>query len=107
MTEAEAKAEIKAESGRLSKSEIEKMVDEAEKYRSQDEELGQKHALKTALEEGIFECEKLAREKKDKAGTTEIENMLDWLELDSDSATVQEIRSRCETLENRWGVRIC
>jgi len=107
VTEAEAKAEIKAESGRLSKAEIAKMVDEAEKYRAQDEELGQKHALKTALEESIFECEKMARDKKDTAGTTEIENMLDWLELDSDAATLQEIRVKCETLENRWGVRIC
>ncbi|GMI61684.1 hypothetical protein ScalyP_jg1091 [Parmales sp. scaly parma] len=107
VTEAEAKAEIKAESGRLSKEEISKMVDEAEKYRSADEELSQKHALKSALEESIFECEKMARDKKDKAGTTEIENMMDWLELDSDSATLQEIRSKCETLENRWGVRIC
>ena len=107
VTEAEAKAEIKAESGRLTKEEIENMVNEAEKYRSADEDLASKHALKSALEESIFECEKMARDKKDTAGTAEIENMLDWLELDSDAATLQEIRTKCETLENRWGVRIC
>jgi len=91
----------------LSKDEISKMVEEAEKYRAADEDLAGKHALKSALEESIFECEKMARDKKDKAGMTEIENMLDWLELDSDSATLQEIRTKCETLENKWGVRIC
>ena len=78
------------------------MIADAEKYKSQDEELAKKVELKTALEEAIYECNALAKEKKDTKGEDEIAQMMDWLELDSDSATVEELKDVLrETLENR------
>ena len=49
VTGAEANATIKAEKGRLSQDDIDRMVADAEKYRAQDAELSQKTAYKTAL----------------------------------------------------------
>ena len=54
VTGAEARAEIKAEKGRLTTEDIDKMIADAERYRAQDEELSQKMAYKTALEEALF-----------------------------------------------------
>ena len=105
-TGAKANAEIKAESGRLTAEEVESMIADAEKYKKQDEELAKKLELKSLLEEAIFECNSLAKEKKDAVGEAEIANMMDWLELDSDSASVDELKKRAITLEDKWGVRI-
>jgi L1 cell adhesion molecule like protein len=106
VTGAKANAEIKAESGRLTAEEVEKMIADAEKYKEADEELSKKVELKTALEEAIYECNAIAKEKKDTAGEAEIANMMDWLELDSDTATVDEMKKKAISLEDKWGVRI-
>ena len=106
VTGAKANAEIKAESGRLTSEEVDKMIADAEKYKAQDEELAKKVELKTALEEAIYECNAIAKEKKDQKGEDEIAQMMDWLELDSDSATVEELKKKAISLEDKWGVRI-
>ena len=43
---------------------------------------------------------------RDTAGEAEIANMMDWLELDSDTATVDEMKKKAISLEDKWGVRI-
>ena len=55
------------------------MIADAEKYKEADDELAKKLELKSLLEEAIFECNSLAKDKKDEAGVTEVENMMDWL----------------------------
>ena len=106
VTGAKANAEIKAEAGRLTAEEVQKMIDDAEQYKQQDEDLAKKLELKTALEEAVYECSALAKSKKDKAGEVEIADMMDWLELDADSATVDEMKKKAIVLEDKWGVRI-
>jgi len=106
ITGAKAFAEIKAEAGRLTAEEVQRMIDDAEKYKVADEELVKKTELKTALEEAIFECKSIAKEKKDTAGMKEISEMMDWLELDSESATVETLKKKAISLEDKWGVRI-
>jgi len=106
VTGAKANAEIKAESGRLTKEEVDLMIADAEKYKEADDELAKKLELKSLLEEAIFECNSLAKEKKDAAGETEISNMMDWLELDSDSASYEDMKKKAISLEDKWGVRI-
>jgi L1 cell adhesion molecule like protein len=106
VTGAKANAEIKAEAGRLTKEEVDNMIADAEKYKEADDELAKKLELKSLLEEAIFECNTLAKEKKDDAGATEIENMMDWLELDSEQATYDDMKKKAIQLEDKWGVRI-
>ena len=54
VTGAEARAEIKAEKGRLTSDDIDKMIADAEQYRAKDDELNEKVDYKTALEEALF-----------------------------------------------------
>lgn len=54
VTGAKAGAEIKAKDGRLSADEIDKMVQDAEKHRAQDDELADKVTLPFPL--ALFSC---------------------------------------------------
>lgn len=102
ITGAEAKATIKAEKGRLTEDEVDRMIADAEKYRDQDEELGDKTAYKDALEEALFTAQSKAEDKDVK----ELEDLMDWIELDSDSATLDEMKNRGRILEDKYGIII-
>jgi len=100
VTNAEATATIKAEKGRLTSEDIERMIADAEKYRAEDEDLAVKMAYKTSLEEALF----TAQSKADDDGMIELENIMDWLELDSDSASFDEMKERGRIIEDRFGI---
>jgi len=101
VTNAEATATIKAEKGRLTQDDIDRMVEDAERYRSEDEDLAKKMAYKNALEEALYTAQSKVDEDKE---DMELLNMMDWLELDSDSATLDEMKSRGRILEDRFGL---
>mmetsp|Transcript_3132 Transcript_3132/g.4584 ORF Transcript_3132/g.4584 Transcript_3132/m.4584 type:complete len:629 (-) Transcript_3132:112-1998(-) len=102
VTQAEAKATIKAEKGRLTEEEVDRMIADAEKYREQDEELADKTAYKDALEEALFTAQ--SKQTEDGGDMSELENLMDWLELDSDSATLDEMKNRGRLLEDKFGI---
>jgi molecular chaperone DnaK (HSP70) len=54
VTGAKASAQIKADRGRLTEEDIERMVADAERYREEDECLSRRIHLRNALEEGIY-----------------------------------------------------
>lgn len=101
VTEAEAKATIRAEKGRLSEDEVDRMIADAERYRAQDQELATKTAYKSALEEALFTAQSNA---SDEADMRELEDLMDWLELDSDLATLEEMQGKGRLLEDRFGL---
>jgi heat shock protein 1/8 len=103
VTGAEAKATIKAEKGRLTADDIEKMITDAEQYRAQDEELAIKTAYKTSLEEALFTVQSKVN-SSDAKGMKELEDLMDWLELDSDSATLDDMKSRGRIVEDKFGI---
>lgn len=103
VTNAEANAEIKAEKGRLTEDEIDRMVEDAEKYRLQDAELAKKTAYKTSLEEALF----TAQSKAESAGDIkELEELMDWMDLDSDTATLDDMKSRGRIIEDKYGIMV-
>jgi L1 cell adhesion molecule like protein len=104
VTNAEARAEIKAEKGRLSEDDIDKMIADAEQYRAQDEELNQKIAYKAALEEALFSVQSKVTETNKANEVKELADLMDWLELDSESASLDEMQKRGRTVEDTWGV---
>ena len=105
VTNAVATATIKAEKGRLSPEDIDRMIEDAEKYRAQDAELAEKTAYKTALEEAIFTCQSKVS-ADDAEGVVQLEDLMDWLELDSDSATLEDMKKRGETIENQFNILV-
>jgi heat shock protein 1/8 len=94
VTGAEARAEIKAEKGRLTSDDIDKMIADAERYRAQDEELAEKTAYKTALEEALFTVQSKVAESNKPNEVKELADLMDWLELDSDTATFDDMKKR-------------
>mmetsp|Transcript_1908 Transcript_1908/g.3019 ORF Transcript_1908/g.3019 Transcript_1908/m.3019 type:complete len:629 (+) Transcript_1908:63-1949(+) len=108
VTDAVATATIKAEKGRLTEDDIDRMVADAEKYRREDAELAQKLAYKTALEEAIFTVQSMEQTKitSDEDAEKELADLFDWLELDSDMASLEDMQSRGRIVEDRWGILI-
>mmetsp|Transcript_13245 Transcript_13245/g.28720 ORF Transcript_13245/g.28720 Transcript_13245/m.28720 type:complete len:624 (-) Transcript_13245:69-1940(-) len=103
ITNAEAKAEIKAEKGRLTTDDIDKMIADAEKYRVQDDDLTDKVAYKTSFEEALF----TVQSKHDGMKSNEVKelaDLMDWLELDSESASLDEMKKRGRVIEDTWGI---
>ncbi len=103
VTGAEARAEIKAEKGRLTSEDIDKMIADAEKYRAQDEELSAKTAYKTALEEALFTVQSKVAETNKPNEVKELADLMDWLELDSDTASFDDMKKRGRIIEDTWG----
>lgn len=106
VTGAKAHASIKADRGRLTDEDIEKMVADAEKYRAQDEALAKKIHLRNALEEAAFRVKSAFAEKNDIAGTLELDDILGWLEYDSEQASYDEIQRKCEQFASKFGVKV-
>lgn len=109
VTGASADATIKAERGRLTQEDVDRMVADAEQYRAEDEDLAEKMAYKTALEEALYTAQTSRRSGADgdaanAADEAELCNLMDWLELDSDTATLDEMKDRGRILEDRFGV---
>ena len=103
VTNSEANATIKAEKGRLTEDEIDRMVEDAEKYRMQDAQLAKKTAYKTALEEALFTAQSKAESSGD---IKELEELMDWMDLDSDMASLDEMKSRGRIIEDKYGIMV-
>lgn len=103
ITNAVAKAEIKAEKGRLTTDDIDKMIADAEQYRVKDEELNAKVEYKTSLEEALFTVQSKVAETNKANEVKELADLMDWLELDSESASLDEMKKRGRVIEDTWG----
>lgn len=101
VTNAEASAVIKNEKGRLSEADIDRMVAEAEKYRSQDKELAQKHAYRNKLQEAVAQAKATATDEDD---LKELEEIMDWMKLDSDEASLEDLMQRGSMMKEKHGI---
>ncbi|XP_068344360.1 heat shock 70 kDa protein [Pyrus communis] len=101
------KITITNDKGRLSKEEIDKMVQDAEKYRAEDEEVKKKVEAKNALENYAYNMRNTVRDDKfagklDPADKQKIEKAVDdainWLE-GNQLAEVDELEDKLKELE--------
>lgn len=106
VTNAKATAEIKADRGRLSDNEIDRMINEAEQYRSADDELATKVSLRNSCEEALYKAIGIAKESSNAVNLKELNELRDWLELDSDDATLEALKERAILLNDRHGAMI-
>ena len=85
---------------RLSQDEIQRMVDEAEKFKKDDEELGEKVKLRNNLESIVFS----EQFKKAKEENSELEELESWLEESEVGETsIEEYNSKLEMLRDVLG----
>lgn len=92
---------IKNESNKLSKEEIERMVQEAEKYKSQDEEIASKIEAKNRLESFVYSMK--SKEDIDPSLKTKLQDTEEWLNNSSSDATKEEFENKLKELENMLG----
>ena len=85
---------------RLSQDEIQKMVDEAEKFKKDDEELEEKVKLRNKLEEIVF-SEQFRKAKEEKPELEELESWLESSEVGDTSK--EEYEGRLRELEGLVG----
>jgi heat shock protein 1/8 len=100
---------IKNDSGRLSKDEIEKMVQEAEKFQKDDEATKERIDAKNKLEGYVYNIKNSLNEQgvKEKMSKDDLENLsktlqseIQWLN-NSQEASKEEYESRQKDLENK------
>ena len=107
---ASKKITIERDTSQLSKEEIQKMVEEAEIYKMQDEKIHQRILSKNDLENFAYQIrnslddEKLAnfitKQDRDKIEQT-IKNIVDWLD-ENPNASKEEIDEKKNDLESLW-----
>jgi heat shock protein 1/8 len=99
---------IKNESNKLSKEEIERMVQEAEKYKAQDEAIASKVEAKNRLETFVYSMKAKVTEQKDdivvpSGFKTKLEETETWLNESAADATKEEFESRLKELQELGG----
>lgn len=105
VTGAQAKADIKADRGRLTDADIERMVADAERYREEDLALARKIHLRNALEEAVYTVKSDLTERNDIAGITELDDVITWIESEAESASFDQLQRKADQLFARFGVR--
>jgi len=106
VTGAQAKADIKADRGRLTDSDIERMIADAERYREEDLALARKIHMRNALEEGIYTVKSSLTERNDIFGISELDEFITWVESESDSASYEQLSRKADQLHSRFGIRV-
>ena len=103
VTGASASTQIKADRGRLEEEDIQRMIEDAKKYREDDAAFADKAGLRNALEEAAFAAKAAC---KDDAKKATLENMLEWLEYDAEDASMDELNERVKTMKVDFGVSV-
>jgi heat shock 70kDa protein 1/2/6/8 len=106
VTGAQAKADIKADRGRLTDSDIERMISDAERYREEDMALARKIHMRNALEEAIYSVKSSLTERNDIAGISELDDFISWVESESDSATYEQLSRKGDQLYSKFGIKV-
>lgn len=106
VTGAQAKADIKADRGRLTDADVERMIADAERYREEDLALARKIHMRNALEEAIYSVKSSLTERNDIAGISELDDFISWVETESDSATYEQLSRKGDQLHSKFGVRV-
>ena len=106
VTGAQAKADIKADRGRLTDADIERMIADAERYREEDMALARKVHLRNALEEAVYTVKSSLTERNDIAGITELDDIISWIESDSEAASYEALQRKADQLYSKFGIRV-
>merc|ERR1712131_164855 len=102
------KITITNDKGRLSKEEIERMVNDAEKFKDEDEQQKERIAAKNSLESYIFNLKSSLDEEQIKSKLSEdeaksistaLDNSLSWLDTNQ-LAETEEFKDKLKDLEN-------
>jgi len=106
VTGAQAKADIKADRGRLTDADIERMIADAERYREEDLALARKIHMRNALEEAIYTIKSTLTERNDIAGISELDDFISWVESESDGASYEQLQKKADQLHAKFGIRV-
>lgn len=106
VTGARANAEIRADRGRLTDEDVERMIADAERYREEDEALSRKIQLRNGLEEAVYTIKAKFIDSNDIAGISQLDEILEWLEYESEKAPLEDIKKYCDMMSRKFGVNV-
>jgi len=91
---------IEQQKGRLSKDEIDRIVQEAEKFKAEDEAKRAKVDAKNQLENMLYQSKSQIGEKIP-AANDYLDTQIEWLENDGDTATTEELQAKTQEVQTR------
>lgn len=108
VTGANAETQIKADRGRLTESDIERMIADAERFREEDERLAKLIQLRNQIEETVYSVKGKCVENNDIMGLSALDEILEWIDDTEsfESATMEQLQEKCELIANKFGVRV-
>ena len=62
--------------------------------------------LRNALEEAVFRVKASLIERNDITGISDLDELLEWVEYESETATLADIQNHCDKLFSRFNVRV-
>ena len=68
--------------------------------------LARKIHLRNALEEAVYGVKSSLTERNDIAGISELDDILTWLEYDSETATHEEIQRKADEMQSNYIVKL-
>ena len=103
------KIQIKNDNNRLSQEEIERMLQEAEEYKEEDEKIRKRTDSKNNLESFVYSAKNKLKEKEDKITDDEkneieetLENVNEWLD-ENDTAEADEYDEKLKEVNSKIG----
>lgn len=106
VTGAKADAQIKADRGRLTEDEIDRMIADAERFRAEDELLARRIFMRNALEEAVYSVKSAYVEAANMLAVSELDDILSWLEDEGESASYEQLQSKARTMSTKFGITI-
>jgi L1 cell adhesion molecule like protein len=106
VTGAQAKADIKADRGRLTDEDIERMISDAERYREEDLALARKIHFRNAFEETVYTIKSDLTQRNDINGITELDDVITWIECESDGASYEQLQKKADQLYSKFGIKV-
>lgn len=102
VTNARAGTTIKADRGRLTAEEVNKMVTDAEKYRSQDEEFSTKVRIKNSLQEALYSIKSSLSITATNEQLSALDELQDWLDFEAEGATLRDVREKANMVRTKF-----
>lgn len=106
VTGARANAEIRADRGRLTDEDVDRMIADAERYREEDEALSKKIQLRNGLEESVYTLKARFLDNNDITGMNQLDGVIEWLENESEAASLEDIQKQCDMIYRKFGVNV-
>jgi len=108
VTGATADTKIKADRGRLSDEDIDRMIEDAERYREEDERLAKMIHLRNAIEETVYDIKGKCVDSSDIMGIQQLDEIVEWMDDAEkfEAASYETLLEKCDWIYKKFNVSV-